>query len=209
MKSFRGMVLMIPPLLLAACASSPPARYFTLDDGPHTATVESSRGLRVVIVHVDLPDLVDRPQIVVRTAEHQVLLSEQNQWAAPLREQLTQVMTSDLGAALGSSRVVGPDADNGSFHADFRLMLDVQRLEVVAGKRVDLDAWWSLRGRGAQSSFGRCSLTQALPAGTSSEDYPAMVTAQSRILHRLAVQIAADIRRHAGLEHAADRSATE
>ena len=185
MTRIRHLLCVLLASALGACASSPPATYFTLDDDKTISTARSSEGVGVAII-VNLPDLIDRPQLVVRTAGHQVKLSEQHRWAEPLRNQIRRAIARDLDEALDSRDAL----------VDVKVTIDIQRLEVVAGQRVDLVASWHVRPRKSPAFLGRSSLSEEIAAGTQANDYSSMVAAHRRVLRRLSVSLAADIGNH-------------
>ena len=191
MKTIRRLLNLLLAVCLTGCASSAPIRYFSLDDG-RPATAVAVDGLRVTIRLADLPELIDRPQLVVRTAGHQVQLSELNQWAEPLRRQVPRLLARHLGEALDSGRVLAQPADVRDFNADFKVTVDIQQLEAVAGRSVEFDAPWRAERRDGQVFFGR-SLGAEPVAGVTPNDYPAIVAAQSQALRRVAADIAAGI----------------
>lgn len=178
---------------LSACADSPPVRYFSLDDGRPTAT--SAKGPSVVIVQADVPELIDRPQLVVRTAGHQVRISDLEQWAEPLRRQIPRLLARDLGEILDSGRVLASPTHAADIDADFKVILDIQRMEVVAGQGVELDALWRVQPRGGKAFFGRTRVAEPISAASVPVEYPAMVAAQSRALRKVAGEIAAGMGR--------------
>ncbi len=189
MTRIRHLLCALLASTLGACASSPPASYFTLDDGEMPAA-RSPQGVGVAIVQVDLPELIDRPQLVVRSAGHQVQFSEQHRWAEPLRGQIRRVMARDLGDALESGRIATDGARGAP--ADVKVTLDIQRFEVVAG-RVDLIASWHVQAPDGSAFRGRSSLSEEIAAGVQANDYSSMVAAHRRALRRLADSLAADI----------------
>ena len=191
MKTIRRVLTLLLAVSIAGCATSPPIRYFSLDDG-QVSSAGVTNGLRVAIRLADLPEIIDRPQLVVRTAGHHVQLSELNQWAEPLRRQMPRLLARYLGEALDSGHVLAQPADVRDFNADFKVTVDIQRLETVAGTRVEFDAPWRAERRDGQVFFGRSSGTEPV-TGATPNDYPAIVAAQSRALRRVAVDIAAGI----------------
>ena len=107
MKTLKRIACLTTIVLLGACASQPLPRHVTLDDGrPRMARSLSTPS--VVISRTNVPDLVDRPQLVLRTNGNQVMLSEQYRWAEPLRHEIPRVIANDLGELLDSSAVVRP-----------------------------------------------------------------------------------------------------
>lgn len=192
MTFLRRLLCLLLCLGLGACASSPPLRYYALDDGRPMA-VGQPNGLSVAIVQVNLPDLVDRPQLVVRAAGHRVLLSDNDRWAEPLRRQVPRLLARDLGVALDSARVVALSVDAREFDIDFRVMVDVQHLEVVLGQRVELDAVWRVERRNGPTVFGRSQLVEALTDKATDDNYAAAVEAERKVFGTLAKAIAAKI----------------
>jgi hypothetical protein len=192
MTFLRRLLGLLLCLGLGACASSPPQRYYALDDG-RPMTAGQPNGISVAIVQVNLPDLVDRPQLVVRAAGHRVLLSENDRWAEPLRRQVPRLLARDLGVALDSARVVALSGDAREFDIDFRVMVDVQHLEVVLGQRVELDAVWRVERRNGPTVFGRSQLVEALTDKATDDNYAAAVEAERKVFGSLAKAIAAKI----------------
>lgn len=185
-------------VLLGACATTVPPLYYSLEDqalsvAPRAATP------RVAIVQVKIPDSLDRPQLVIRGGGNQLLLSEQRRWAEPLRAEIPRVVAEDLGRLFESSGVAALPVDVERFAADFRVQLDVQRLDVVAGQGADLDLLWLIEARPGKVKVGRSTLREPLAAG----DDPAVpVAALRRALDRAAADIAAEIRRQSGVASA-------
>lgn len=191
-KPMRTLLCAVLFSALGACASSPPIHYFSLDDERPTA-VGSPVGVRIAVTQVNLPDLIDRPQLVVRSVGHQLRLDDQYEWAEPLRRQIPRVIARDLGEALDSGRVVALSIDAQDFDPDFKVMLDIQRLEFVAGQGVDLDVVWRVESRDHQTYLGRILVREPVEATTEPNDYQAAVTAQRRALRSAAANIASGI----------------
>lgn len=68
---------------LGACASAPLPSHITLDDGLPLAKSSITPG--IAVVRANVPELIDRPQLVLHSDGHQVALSDQYRWAEPLR----------------------------------------------------------------------------------------------------------------------------
>jgi len=173
---------------LGGCAGSPPARHLTLDEGgPRSA--KSSTTPSVAVVRVDLPELIDRPQLVIRTVDRGVTFSEQYRWAEPLRREIPRVIANDLAELLDSAGVAALPGDG--FDYDYRLSLDFQQLDAVAGRGADVDVLWRLKHRSGEVFAGRSSFRQ--PAKGAASDHPTLVAAQRQALRRIAAEIAKQI----------------
>ena len=94
-------------LLLAGIGcSSPRAHFFSIDeDIAQSQSFIADRAI-LLINPINLPAEVDRPQIVVRDGPDQILISEQERWAAPLKESLPRLIATQLGQHGAHARVV-------------------------------------------------------------------------------------------------------
>jgi len=188
----RLLACIIATALLSGCASLPPARHITLDDG-RPKTAKSSTVPSVAVVRANVPELIDRPQLVVRDGSH-VTFSEQYRWAEPLRREIPRVIANDLGELLDSSRVAALPSDAEGFNVDFKLMLEFQQLDAVIGQGADVDVLWRVECRSGKAFVGRSSFRQ--PLAGAATDYPALVAAQRQALRRVAAEIAKEIAEH-------------
>ena len=174
---------------LGACASAPPARHLTLDDGgPRTTRLSAAPS--IAVVRANVPEIIDRPQLVLRDG-HQVTLSEQYRWAEPLRREIPRVIANDLGELLDSSRVAALPTDAEGFAVDFKLTLDFQQLDAVVGQGANIDVLWRLEHRSGKTLVGRSSFRQ--PVAGAATDTHALVAAQRQALRRVAAEIALEI----------------
>lgn len=182
--NLRLLTALAMAALLAGCASSPAPHYYSLDlaalPSATTRTVPA-----VLIAPASLPDALDRPQMISRHG-YEVRISDQHRWAEPLRRSIPRVLANEIGGLLNSARVVAgtelPDAD-------YRVRIDVQRLDVLSGSSVEIDILWRIEGQGS-SRAGRSTLQEPV-AGSG---IPAQVEAQRRGLARVAAEIATQIR---------------
>ena len=192
MTLLRRLLCLLLSLGLGACASSPPLRYYALDDGQPMA-VGQPNGVSVAVVQVNLPELVDRPQLVARSNGHRVQMSETDRWAEPLRRQVPRLLARDLGVALDSGRVVALGVDVREFDIDFKVTVDVQHLEVVLGQRVELDAVWRVERRNGPTIFGRTQVVKEFTDKATADDYAAAIDAERQVFGTMAKDIAAKI----------------
>ena len=189
MTNVRTLFYVALTCALGACANSPAVQYFTLDDGK-PAAMQSQEGPSVAIAQVSLPELIDRPQLVVRTPGHQVKINDMYAWAEPLRQQIPRLLARSIGEELDSFNVVSLPVDAQDYEMDFYVSLDVQRLEAVAGEGVNLDVIWRVVSRDGVVLTGRCMVTEPLATKESGNEYRTAVAAQSRAIRSVARQIA-------------------
>jgi uncharacterized protein len=141
---------------------------------------------KVSVGPITLPELVDRPQLVVRVADNRVDILEMQRWAEPLKSEIPRVIAEDLGRLLGTDRVASYQ-QHAAAHADCRVLLDIQRFEAVSGEAVSVEARWSLhRGAGVAPLTGRSVVREP----TKGDGYDALIAAYGRALLAVSVDLA-------------------
>jgi len=144
MRVFSGTVSVLAMLLVAACGSSPPTSYYTLDPvyaGPTGVSLDEAR---IGVGPFIFPALLDRPQIVVRGHRNEVILSEYARWADDLEQRFQAVVARDLVVATGTSHVYEyPWRDN--FSVDYRILGAVDGFAPHTNGEVSLKIRWILQ----------------------------------------------------------------
>lgn len=194
MRTHRTLPAVIALALLAcACSRSPRASFYTLVPAA-APRVQAPAGTSpaVSVGPVTLPELVDRPQLVVRVAQNRVEVLETHRWAEPLKSEIPRLMARDLGRLLGSDRV-SSYGQSAAADAGYRVLVDVVRFEPSPGDSVALEALWSVRRPGGEKRRGR-SLVQEKVTGAG---YEPLVAACSRALALVSADIADAIRAEA------------
>ena len=183
----RNRISIIAVCILAAagtgCATSR-SDFYTLSS-PSKAAQEAA-GYSVAVGPVSVPEIVDRPQIVVRTGPNQVFIDEFNRWGSPLRDEIARGIAGDLAALLRTHRVsVFPNPT--SSDAKYRVAVDVMVFDSTPGESATLDAVWGIRGAGGGAiRSGRTTVRETV----SDAGYAALVAAHSRALEKLSGDIA-------------------
>src|SRR5262249_16726502 len=199
--------LRLPPFLacamslaMAGClGSSRPARFYTLEpvqvrDGPDSSATDAT----LAVGPVELPDYVDRPQIVTRTGANELVISEVDRWGRSLDNQISNSLVTTLRDRLDSEQITvvpwGSALLSGG--SSYRVKVRVSRFDGILGQSVVLQARWELcvrSGGGKEESLGgkEASLTgpihgppyDALAAALP----PALVPPRPQMPHCLAV----------------------
>lgn len=182
-------IFCITAALPSGCSRSPRVTFYTLSAAA-TPDAASPATVSVVVGPVTLPSLVDQPQLVVRTSLNQVDILEIHRWAEPLKSGITRIIAEDLAVLLPQARV-SSYPQNAGLEADYRVQVDIQRLDMTAGKGVDLDALWSVHRSGESAAkTGRSVISEPVSAG----GYDALVAAQSNALAALSRDLAQALR---------------
>jgi len=180
---------------LSGCGGSPPVHFYQLSAeatagaaGPATVGTE----LRIAVGPISLPEVVDRPQLVVRSGPNKVTLIDEHRWAESLKGEIPRVLAENLSRLLATGQVWAyPQNASGSF--DYRVLVDIQRFESTPGQTVAVDALWSIQQSskgGIVSRTGRSSVQQPVEG----KSYDSLVAAHSRALAAVSRDIAEAIR---------------
>jgi uncharacterized protein len=98
-------------VMLAACSSSPPLRYYALDVvAPAASAARSPTAILIRVRHISLPPEMDHRGLTHHQGPTQLSISESDQWSAPLGDLIQAALTRDLGERLGYDHVVAPAA---------------------------------------------------------------------------------------------------
>lgn len=178
---------------LAGCGSSPPIHFYTLSAEASPDPVAPVKNDRPISVGpVTLPEVIERPQLVLRTSPNRVTLVEEHQWAEPLQSEIPRVLAENLSRLLGTKQVAVHPQSAGD-HAEYRVAVDVQRFESTLGSRVSIDVLWTIRQSSrSETTFktGRSSVEEPV----ADPSYEALAAAHSRGLVRVSRDIADAIR---------------
>jgi len=177
---------------LAGCSATAPSRFYTLDS---MATSDGSppAHFAVLVGPVSVPASVDRPEFVVQVAPNRVDVDDFNRWASPLNDSIARAVAGDLAALLGTPDVaVAPLAN---FNPAFRVTLNVQRFDAIAGEAVVVEVVWAVHptGGGGETRSGRTVAREPVQG----QSFDALAAAYSRALAKVSGDIAASIRAQA------------
>jgi len=188
----RALALAGLMLFLAACLTAQKDRFYTLNapESPTAPASGAASGYTVAVGPVTVPEIVDRPQIVVGVAPNEVTLYEQHRWAAPLQSDIARVIVANLAQQLGTARVwSAPAAARPT--ADYQVLVDVRRFDSMPGEAVVVDALCLIRSAaGSDAKLGRSLVREP----TSGSGIDALVAAHSRALTRVSQDIATALR---------------
>jgi uncharacterized lipoprotein YmbA len=164
---------------------------------PSTATpVPSASVGTLAILPVTVPDYLDRREIVSRTADHRLQISDRETWGEGLSGGLARVLTVDLGKLLAKDGFVVTSGAH-QRKVDAELSLTIDAFERDADGNAVLAARWMIvdeRRSGAIMHF-QAVYSEPVRAAVSGSAYAAaVVTALNRGLDRLAVDIAESVR---------------
>lgn len=183
--------LLVTSLLAAGCATTPPPDFYILDTAAPTSLPGFEQGVSVGVGPVEVAEHLNRNQIVMRESGTKLKVSEQSQWAEPLKAGFTRVLRINLGLNLNSNRIYAlPMRQRRPL--DYQVAVDLLRFDGALGKEVVLGTRWTLlSGDGNKILLSKVTRVQEPVQGNDISEF---VAAQSRALAILIREIAAAIK---------------
>ncbi len=127
--------------LLTACATSPPARFYTLSAAAVAPETPPLAGRSIIVGAIELPEYLDRSQMAVRGAQGEITFMEFQRWAEPLETSFPRVFAEDLAVAAGTQQVLAVPIPQ-RLATDFRIMARVSRFDVDQTGQAVLAVQW-------------------------------------------------------------------
>ncbi len=169
-------------IMITACSGSTPTQFYTLDAVLPTASTAHPQNQKPSVIGIGpitLPALLDRKGMVTRGARQSIQVSDSEQWAEPLLDNITRVIARNL------ARLKPRDI----FHAypwaafgpvDKRIVVEVTQFEAQVGKAVYFEAIWSIKSAQEEKipTQGHSKLARPLKGHDTAE----MVTQMNDIL---------------------------
>jgi len=185
--------ILIGTLLLTVlgCASSPSSRFYLLNPlsgpAPEAKPSADDRCVSIGIGPIEIPDYLDRPQIVTHGTPHEIKLAEFERWAEPLKDGFTRVLAQNLSNLVCTKEISFFPWRRG-IPMDYRLEMKIIRFDGNPGDKVILEAWWRLMSGDGKTMLQskRSNLSEPVGGG----DYKSLVLAHSQILGALSREIA-------------------
>jgi uncharacterized protein len=178
----RSVILSVI-LLLAGCGVGTRTFYVLSSDGP----APSGGGTGIGVGPVVLAEYIDRPNIVVAEAPNQLGVAENHRWAGDLSEAITRVTATNLGRRMNTGNVqTYPWRNDGEI--SYQVTLDIRQLHGGDDGYAVIEAGW--RAYSLPDRKIKASRTFVDREPLETDGYQPLVAAQSRLLSRLADDIA-------------------
>jgi len=171
------------------CHSGPPPRFYTLEAvAPEGAIARDGAIAPVKVNAVHVPPLLDRREIVRGEADSRVEISSEDRWGSDFGEMARNILTQNLQQRLPPGTVIPP---NVPAPANARsVVVEIQSFAPnESGQVVLVCDWTLLEGTPPHPVFVQ-TVNLAATDGVSASG---QVSAMSRLLGKLADQIAASI----------------
>jgi uncharacterized lipoprotein YmbA len=172
---------------------SAPIRYYALSAAPADSSTSWPRGgPAFAIASVRVPQYLSHKWIVTRNGETEISLAADDQWAAPLDDDIGRVLSENLTAMIPSDRVVQLPL-SAAVPIDYEIRVEIASFERQPAGSVDLVARWTVFAEG-----GRRLVTMNRSAFSTPDvrnDYPSITRAMSTLLAELSQEIASSVQR--------------
>jgi uncharacterized protein len=180
-------ILLIALLFLAGCGAGSKSFYMLTADGP----APSGGGAGIGVGPVALAEYIDRANLVIQEDANRLGVAESHRWAGDLSASVARVTAANLGRRMktGNVRTYPWPGDDG---IRYQVTLDIRQLHGAADGHAVIEAGWRAyslperRLKAARTFVDREPLER--------DGYQPLVAAQSRLLSRLADDIAAGLR---------------
>jgi len=188
--------LVVVQFFVAGCAgTSAPSRFYTLnalgDEEAAQSVPASTHSLSVVVGPVEIPDYLDRSQIVTRSSPNELKLAQFDRWAGSLKEDIARVLSENL-ALLLSGNDVSVSSWEWSSASDYRIALYIRRFDIMSEGSVLIGAQWNIIGKDGVEILLTGELSAEEPI--AAETYNAKAAAMSKALGKLSRDIAEGIK---------------
>ena len=168
-------------LLLTACGTTVPAKYYLLTPAGGGATGASGKQLLISVGPVTLPAYLDRSQIVTRSGNAELDLADGQRWAEPLQQNFSRVLAEDLYGLLGAGKVIVWPAREPAA-VDYRVAVDVERFDCNDQGEAILTASWSIYGGNTPGLLEAQHSEYKVAVAPPEAGYPEKVAALSRTI---------------------------
>ncbi|MDH3997815.1 MAG: PqiC family protein [Desulfuromonadales bacterium] len=182
-------------VLLCGCIDkrAPQVSYYSLLSAQQLGTMVgevSNPEIKLGIGPITIPDSLKRTQLVTRDEQNIYQFTEYHRWAGVLEKDIAAVLGDNLGLLTGVDKVAFfPWMHH--FSPNYRVIVDITRFDGdLAGEAV-LNARWSIAdAKGATYLAGGQSVYRQ---PLESDDYAALVRAESQLLAELSREIALEL----------------
>jgi uncharacterized protein len=189
-----GLGNIIVALLLTACGTSPPAKFYTLTPLPiqlQTEKVVMNEKIKFIAIGpIEIPEYLDRIEIVTRAEENRLMISEFDLWGGSIKTDISRVLIENIGSFLNGDGIA-VFAWKTNMTESYRVPVVFSRFDANAGGNMILKAQWSVLDKEGKAFLSFREINVTKPVKGSS--YSSIVVAMSESLGDLSKAIAESI----------------
>jgi len=198
MKIFKNRVTAILIIIICffvvSCSKTTPSQFYTIRPMSPIDTTKKTHpftnNIGIGINPVEIPDYLNRPQLVIRKNKNEVTLSEFNRWAGSLKDNINNVITENIATLLNTNRVYAHPRIKMD-EIDYLISINIYSLEFIPGEQVILKGSWIIMETDTKKeALARIfSLNERIKTG----DFNEMIDALSLNFDNLSKAIASEI----------------
>jgi len=176
-------------MLLAGCSSE--SNFYQLHPSSQYIGQSSIKKHKVIAISdVQVADYLDKPQVITRVDKGELKLNEFDRWVGDIGKNIQQVLNKDISSKLPRYTILSKPLQE-PIDEDYTLYVSIDRFDGDINGMVVLSGHWSLvdaqdRTLLKGKKFNYITHTQ--------NDIASIVNAQSKLLSRLATNIAYSIK---------------
>lgn len=192
----KNIFLAIGMFALTACSfgrPSDPSQFYAITT-PDVAQVRGpATSTNVLIENVSVPQSVDRPQIVIKHSDSNIVtVSEFNRWVEGLNTALPVAISENMNMYAKNINARPKRFAAHNTNTKYFVSIDFVRFETEMDGKITISAWWTVaNNRGDVLAQKKTNLVTDTPGAESdAPNYDAIVAEQSKLIARLSYKIA-------------------
>jgi uncharacterized lipoprotein YmbA len=185
---FIGFGLILFALVVAGCAGkSAPTQFYMLgpvmSDEVESHTANSTSTVYITLDTVEIPEYLNRPQIVTHVDRAEYQIDEFHRWMEPLQDNLTRVIANHLSILLNPK---GIDIlyTARPIKTEYTIFVQILRMEGKLGQGTFLDAYWSFFDQQDETPVVTKRFVR-IRESTSDDTYQGLLQTQNRSIESL------------------------
>jgi uncharacterized protein len=183
----KQLLLLLAAIFVAGCAQPNKTFYVLTASGP----VPSTNGVSIGVGPITLAEYLDRTNLVISESPNQLAIAEDHRWAGGLAASISRVMATNLGRHLKTGNIqTYPWLRDDELR--YQVTLDIRQLHSESNGYAIIEAGWRVYQLPERTLKASRTFVDREPL--AADGYTAMVAAQSRLLERLAQDIAPSLR---------------
>ena len=188
-----GIIVMT--LFLTACGTSPPARFYTLS--PISVPISSEKTILhdknkvIAIGPIEIPEYLDRIEIVTRANGYQLMISEFDLWGGSIKTDISRVLVENIATLLGIDNLA-VIVWKTTMSESYRVPVIISQFDGIPGGSLSLKAQWAVLDKDGITYLSFREMTVVKPI--KGVGYNSVVASMSDALGDLSKAIAENIK---------------
>jgi len=190
---FAHVKIIILSMLLSSCGGGGGSniRYYLVDPVSTSKQYDAEQPLSIEIIDLRIPQYLERFQIVTRSGQSQLNLSDANQWGENLRKNLLRTISVNLSGYLGTSDI-GTPLNRSTSLPDYRVLVHIVKFEQDTDGVVRLSARWQISTEDTEDTLNHTAELESTMS-ISTGNYDAIVSSMQSLFGELSQRIAGSI----------------